>query len=209
MSGRRYGKVRRVSIKSEFDSRRLRAVGAALLCAALAACASPPDPSHHAFAELRLGGAPAPTYPPDASPAVQAPPSPPRLRPPLGAPQTPVLPVTLAAAVERVSGWLDHADFAVERRPEGMGELLVATRMGPPSALQADAVCTLEAMHRPDVSSTDLTVRLTPAPGGVQVQADARFVEIDTRLISGDLSRQTCRTRGRLEQAVTQAALGG
>ena len=196
----------------------LRVAGAALTCGFLAACAAPPlGASPRPFAELRLGGTPAPAPPPSypGAPERIAPyapaPTAPELRPPLGAPASasPVTPVTLAEAVERVSGWLTRTGFAVEKRPEGSGELLAATRMGAPSALQGDAVCGLEAMHRPDISSTDLTVRVTPAPGGVQVQTQARFVEIDTRLLSGDLSRQICRSRGRLEQAVLRAALGG
>ena len=81
--------------------------------------------------------------------------------------------------------------------------------MGAPAVLVGEAVCGLEAMRRPDISSTDLTVRLTPAPGGVQLETTARFVEVDTKLLSGTLARQTCRSRGVLEAAVRRAALGG
>ncbi len=122
---------------------------------------------------------------------------------------SPVLPVSLDTATQRVTAYLQQAGFALEQRPEGSGRLVSATRMGAPSRLAADAVCGLQALHRPDISSTDLTVRLLPAPGGVQVQASARFVEVDTRLLSGDLARQTCRSRGVLEAGVRQAVLGG
>ena len=120
-----------------------------------------------------------------------------------------MIPVTLELATARVSAYLANAGFALEQRPEGLGRLVSATRMGAPRALQGDAVCGLEAMHRPDISSTELSVRLTPAPGGVQVETNARFVEIDTRLLSGTLTRQTCRSRGVIEAGVKRAALGG
>ncbi len=136
---------------------------------------------------------------------------PPTLRPRLTSPAepSPILPVSLDTATARVSAYLDHAGFALEQRPDGAGRLVSATRMGAPQVLAHEAVCGLEALHRPDISSTELSVRLTPAPGGVQVEAAARFVEVDTRLLSGDLARQTCRSRGVLESAVKQAALGG
>ncbi len=194
----------------------------------ICACASqPPDAPVAHFGELRFGrpapapGALQPTPPVSATFAQSDEPPPlphrqrqdaaPNLRPRLVSPSepAPVLPVRLDAATERVASYLDHAGFALEQRPEGSGRLVSATRMGAPSALQGEAVCGLEAMHRPDISSTDLTVRLTPAPGGVQVETSARFVEVDTKLLSGALARQTCRSRGVLEGAVRRAALGG
>ena len=117
--------------------------------------------------------------------------------------------MTLQAATYRVAAYLGRAGFALEQRSEGPGQLVSATRMGAPSALQGEAVCGLEALHRPDISSTDVTVQLTPTLGGVQMQTSARFVEVDTKLLSGALARQTCRSRGVLEDAVRQAALGG
>lgn len=121
----------------------------------------------------------------------------------------PLLPVGLDTAAARVSAYLNQAGFALEERPEGSSLLVSATRMGAPQVLAAEAVCGLEAMHRPDIASTELTVRLIPAPGGVQVEASARYVEVDTRLVSGELARQTCRSRGVLEAAVRRAALAG
>ena len=120
-----------------------------------------------------------------------------------------MLPVGLDTAAARVSAYLNQAGFALEQRPDGAGLLVSATRMGAPQALASEAVCELEALHRPDIASSELTVLLTPAPGGVQVEASARFVEIDTRLLSGELARQTCRSRGVLEAAVRRAALAG
>ncbi len=120
-----------------------------------------------------------------------------------------MLPVGLDTAAARVSAYLSQAGFALEHRPEGTSLLISATRMGAPQILSAEAVCGLEALHRPDIASTELTVRLIPVPGGVQVEASARYVEVDTRLISGELARQTCRSRGVLEAAVRHAALAG
>ena len=199
--------------------------------ACLCACqSSAPDGTVARFDELRLGR---PAAPP--SPSLEPAPAPgsaafaqsdeppplkrrttaaagaPILRPRETAPlePAPVLPVTLDAAAGRVTAYLDRAGFALEERADGGGQLVSATRMGAPAALSDEAVCGLEAMHRPDISSTDLTVRLTPAPGGVQLETTARFVEIDTKIIAGTLTRQTCRSRGVLEAAVRRAALGG
>ena len=180
------------------------------------------------FDELRLGRPAAPRSPsPEPAPAPASAAFPrsdeppplkrgaaaraPTLRPRETAPTepAPVLPVTLDAATGRVAAYLDRAGFALEQRADSGGQLVSATRMGAPAALAGEAVCGLEAMHRPDISSTDLTVRLTPAPGGVQVETTARFVEIDTKIIAGTLARQTCRSQGVLEAAVRRAALGG
>jgi hypothetical protein len=177
----------------------LTLLGAALLVTAGCSGAPPASPVSH-FSEVRLG--PAPPGPPAAVP---------ELRPRVTAPATPspILPVGLDTATGRVAGYLQGAGFALEQRPDGAGRLLSATRMGRPALLEPEAVCGLEAMHRPDISSTDLTVRLSPAPGGVQLETKARFVEIDTRILAGTLARQTCRSRGVLEAAVRRAALGG
>jgi hypothetical protein len=176
----------------------LTVLGAALLAAAGCSGAPPASPVGH-FSEVRLG--PAPPGPPPAL----------ALRPRLTTPSapSPVLPVGLDAAAGRVAAYLQGAGFALEQRPDGAGRLLSATRMGRPALLDPEAVCGLEAMHRPDISSTDLTVHLLPAPGGVQLEMEARFVEIDTRILAGTLARQTCRSRGVLEGAVRRAALGG
>src|SRR5579875_2108752 len=179
----------------------LRLAFALLASTALVGCATPETGRPvRAFSEIGPGrpspaDAPPPSEPGPDSPHIPAtahiigPPM--RLRPALPAPAEPqpVLPVTLSTAADRIATWLEAAGFAIERRPEGGGERLAATRMGPPAALLPDAVCGLEAMHRPDISSSDVEVTLTPAPGGVQVETTTRFVEIDTRLISGDLSR--------------------
>ena len=174
----------------------------------LGACvATPPQAPVRHFGELRLGGRTAEAEPPPIAASTSAPVLRPRVAAPLE--PAPVLPVSVETAAQRVSAYLTRAGFALEQRPEGAGRLVSATRMGAPQAVQAEAVCGLEAMHRPDIASTDLTVRLTPAPGGVQVEASARYVEVDTKLLSGALARQTCRSRGVLEAAVRRAALGG
>ena len=206
---------------------RLRAPFSALIAgAALCGCASAPrETAGGGFSELRLGRAarpaasaspaPAPLASPTFAQSDEPPPlrhrTPPELRPRLEAPAepAPVLPVSLDAAAARIALYLDRAGFALEQQADGTGRRVSATRMGAPSALDGEAVCGLEALHRPDISSTDLTVRLTPAPGGVQVDARAAFVEIDTKLLSGALARQTCRSRGVLEAAVKRAARGG
>jgi hypothetical protein len=196
---------------------RLLPVGLVTVAAALWGCAHTPpgEPASH-FSQLRFGGTAAPPLEPSAPvvpPAVVTAHTrpPPTLRPRLPAPEMPaaVLPVSLTQAQARVTAYLDRAGFALEARPEGGGALLSATRMGPPRALDGEAVCALEAMRRPTLSSTDLTVRLSPMPGGVQLQTNARFVEVDTKILSGDLARETCRSRGVLESAVQRAALGG
>ena len=175
---------------------------------ALGGCAaSPPSAPVRHFGDLRLGARASEAASPPALPSAAAP----VLRPRVGAPlePAPVLPVTLDAATQGVSTYLDGAGFVLEQQQQGAGRLVSATRMGAPQALQAEAVCGLEALHRPDISSTEITVRLTPAPGGVKVETRARFVEVDTRLLSGTLTRQTCRSRGVLEAAVRRAAFAG
>ncbi len=183
---------------------------------ALSGCtAAPPQAPVTHFGELRLGR-PAEAPPPRMAVSGPQPVPSPASRAPVLRPRTlapvepaPVLPVGLDTAAARISGYLNSAGFALEQRPEGGGRLLSATRMGAPQALGAEAVCGLEALHRPDIASTELTVRLTPAPGGVQVETSTHFVEVDTRLLSGELARQTCRSRGVLEAAVRRAALAG
>ena len=204
----------------------LRAFGSAALAGAAAcACASAPqDAGRGGFSELRLGhgggpsaaaSAAAPVASPTFAQSDEPPPmrhrAPPELRPRLEAPAepAPVLPVSLDAAATRIALYLGRAGFALEQQADGTGRRVSATRMGAPSALDGEAVCGLEVLHRPDISSTELTVSLTPAPGGVQVATRAAFVEIDTKLLSGALARQTCRSRGVLEAAVRRAARGG
>ena len=212
MSGREYGNDLSMSTEAAVGRSHTEAWAVALValaCGALSACStSPPTTPVRHFGELQMNR-------PAATPDVAAPPEAsaetPTLRPRTPAPvePAPVLPVTLDGAADRVAAYLTHAGFALEQRPDGAGRLLSATRMGAPASLSGEAVCGLEAMHRPDISSTDLTVRLMAAPGGVQVETSARFVEVDTRLLAGTLTRQTCRSSGTLEAAVRRAALGG
>lgn len=186
---------------------RLAAFAAVLGLALVGCAANPPDAPVAHFSSLRLGRPTGPAPPPPPIRTAQAPALRPRVTTP--ALPSPVLPVSLDAAAGRVSTYLGRLGFALEQRPDGPGRLLTATRMGQPSVLQPEAVCGLEAMRRPDISSTEVTVRLTPAPGGLQLETEASFVEIDTRLMAGTLARQTCRSRGVLEDAVRRAALGG
>jgi hypothetical protein len=194
-----------------------------LACAAgLSACAQPPAPRNAGgFSRLDFGRtprkptpAPSRPAPPPVQEAAASPPasaSLPALRPRVATPSlaAPILPARLDQAEARVTAFLDRSGFALETRPDAGGALITATRMGLPAMLDGQATCGLEAMRRPTVSSTDLLVRLTPAPGGVRLEASARFVEIDTKLLSGELARETCRSKGVLESAVQQAALGG
>jgi hypothetical protein len=109
----------------------------------------------------------------------------------------------LGGALARVQALLAEDGFKVETRTEGAEDVIAATRMSTPEALRDEAACPLEAMRRPDFSATDLDVRLGPATG---VRTVSRFVLVDTNLISGDLTRQTCRSNGALEAAVRRAA---
>ena len=171
---------------------------AALAVAALcAACAGPAPEPGHGFSEVRfhrVAPPPAPAYlqPPPAAAAAAA-----------AASATPP-PADPTGAADRVRALLTHDGFTVEDRRDGDAHILAATRMAAPDALGQEAVCALQAMRRPDFSASDLDVRLAPGSAAVS----GRFVLIDTNLISGDLTRQTCRSNGLLEAAVRRAAAG-
>jgi hypothetical protein len=157
----------------------------------LAACAGPAPEPGHSFDEVRFA-------------RVAPPPAPAYLTPPQAVASAPVTPAEApAGALARVQALLAEDGFKVETRTEGAEDVIAATRMSTPEALRDEAACPLEAMRRPDFSATDLDVRLGPATG---VRTVSRFVLVDTNLISGDLTRQTCRSNGALEAAVRRAA---
>ena len=169
----------------------------ATLAAGLAACAGTPpqgSPSRH-FSDLRLGGPAAP------APSSVAPTAP-----------TDAAPTVLADAAEverRVHAYLGAQGFVAEDSREGAVRLVTATRMAEPRRLDDEAACTLQALRRPTFSAANLTVRLVPAPAGVEVGVQSSFAEVNTNLLSGSLVRESCRSRGVLERGVRQAAQGG
>jgi hypothetical protein len=114
-----------------------------------------------------------------------------------------------AEVERRVDAYLAAQGFRVEDSLDGTARVVTATRMGEPAALADEAACALEAMRRPDISAANLTVRLHPSGDGVALDLTSSFTEVDTNLISGDLVRETCRSRGVLERGVRQAAQGG
>jgi hypothetical protein len=171
---------------------------AALTVATLgAACAGPAPEPGHSFSEVRLQR----VAPPPAPVYLQAP------HPNAVASAPPVIADSTTAAA-RVRALLTQDGFTVETQHKGETRRLTATRMGTPEALRHEAACALKALHRPNFSASDVDVLLAPSVSGLAVQATSRFVLIDTSLLSGDLTRQTCRSNGALEAAVRRAAAG-
>jgi hypothetical protein len=85
------------------------------------------------------------------------------------------------------------------------------------AAPKPDAICALRALERPQMYTTHVDVRLSPAPSsegppattGVRMGVQVRVVELDANLLSGAFSKQTCHSRGVLEAALRRAAVGG
>lgn len=178
----------------------MRLAAGAALAALGAACAGPAPQAGHSFSEVRFHRAPLPPTPaylqaeaPSASRAI------PRARPAARDPD---------AAVGRVLSLLKTDGFTIEATREGPAWRLTATRMAAPAALRLEAACALKAMHRPDFSASDLEVRLADGAAGGAAETTGRFVLVDTNLISGELTRQKCRSNGVLEAAVRRAAAG-
>lgn len=168
----------------------------------------------HHFSELRLGpprsvasAQPAPAASPTPAPAAR-----PAAPPETAAPPAPAM-LARAGSVDevrrRLDAFLATAGFQSEDARSASSDEITATRMTQAGDGLEDAVCSLEAMHRPQMYSTTLDVRLAPSTEGVQVGVKARFVEIDRGVISGVLSRRTCASRGVLEAAIRRAALAG
>jgi hypothetical protein len=85
---------------------------------------------------------------------------------------------------------------------------MAAAKGGAPT--KAEAVCALQALERPEMYTTHVAVRLSPAPAaGVQMGVEVKVVELDANLLSGAFSKQVCQSRGVLEAALRRAAFGG
>jgi hypothetical protein len=113
----------------------------------------------------------------------------------------------------RVQAYLAQAGFEPESH-DGAGVYTVSgERMASakgPDAAKPDAVCALKALERPEMYTTHIDVRLSPAStAGVQMGIEVKVVELDANLLSGAFSKQTCQSRGVLEAALRRAAFGG
>jgi hypothetical protein len=210
--------------------------GAAIMAAGLAGCAGSPasdDTAPHSFSELRIGRprqaaetpppvpmpaapvrqAAAPAHSPHSSAVarVSVPPASHASAPLASLPpaEEAVGSLDPALAARRVNAYLAAQGFSAEDSDQGGVRIVTATRMAEPRKLVGEAACSLEAMRRPDFSAANLTVRLTPGAGGLEVGVKSSFVEVNTNLISGSLVRETCRSRGVIEAGVRQAAQGG
>ena len=162
----------------------------------LAACAPTSGPvATRRFSDIRLGVAAAATH--EAT------------SPGSAADASAASPVDLATAAARIDAYLKAQDFTAEDRRDGAARVIVATRMAEPGRVDTDAACALQALARPDFSTTTLTVSLSPAPRGVAIAVQSSFAEVKTNLVSGALARESCRSRGVLERGVRRAALGG
>jgi hypothetical protein len=116
-------------------------------------------------------------------------------------------PVSLDEARRRVIALLSAEGFAPE--PDVGGELISASRMVTVNEGSREAVCGVHALSHPCMYAANVDVRLTPGALGVEVGVDARFEEMDQNLISGELSKHACVSRGVLEAQVRRAATGG
>jgi hypothetical protein len=72
-----------------------------------------------------------------------------------------------------------------------------------------EAVCGVHALSRPRMYAANVDVRLSPGVEGVEVGVEVRFEEMDQNLVSGELSKHACVSRGVLEAQVRRAATGG
>jgi hypothetical protein len=113
----------------------------------------------------------------------------------------------------RVEAYLAQTGFEPESRAAAGVYTVSGERMAPAKGADAakpDAVCTLKALERPEMYTTQVAVRLSPAPAaGVQMGVEVKVVELDANLFSGAFSKQTCQSRGVLEAALRRAAFGG
>ncbi len=115
-------------------------------------------------------------------------------------------------ARRRVTALLAAKGFQPEDVGGGPGDrdhILSATRMTVAGEPLAEATCPLKALNRPQMYAATVNVRWAPLLAGVQVAVDARFEEVDKNLLSGDLTKVQCASRGRLEAEVRRAAIGG
>ena len=122
---------------------------------------------------------------------------------------TAITPASLADVRRRVDAFLASRGFRLETEVQGVSTSIAATRMTEGEVAYEDAVCGLKALHRPRILTTTLNLRLVPSAGGVELDVDARYLELDQGVVSGALSRRACRSRGVLEAQVRRAARAG
>jgi len=113
----------------------------------------------------------------------------------------------------RVEAYLAQTGFEPESHAAAGVYTVSGERMAPAKGADAakpDALCALKALERPEMYTTHVAVRLSPAPAaGVQMGVEVKVVELDANLLSGAFSKQTCQSRGVLEAALRRAAFGG
>ncbi len=93
--------------------------------------------------------------------------------------------------------------------PDAHGDVISASRMATANDGAREAVCGVRALSRPRMYAANVDVHLAPGAQGVEVGVDARFEEMDQNLVSGELSKHPCASRGVLEALVRRAATGG
>jgi len=120
---------------------------------------------------------------------------------------------SIEAVRRRVEAYLSQAGFEPESvAGAGLytisGDRMASAKAGGPT--KAEAVCALKALEKPEMYTTHVDVRLSPASEvGVQMGIEVKVVELDANLLSGAFSKQTCQSRGVLEAALRRAAFGG
>jgi hypothetical protein len=93
--------------------------------------------------------------------------------------------------------------------PDARGDVISASRMATVNDDAGEAVCGVRALSRPRMYAANVDVHLAPVAQGVEVGVDAHFEEMDQNLVSGELSKHACASRGVLEAQVRRAATGG
>ncbi|MHB8286914.1 MAG: hypothetical protein ACYDD1_19865, partial [Caulobacteraceae bacterium] len=114
---------------------------------------------------------------------------------------------SLDEARRRVIALLSAEGFDPE--PDSRGVVISASRMATANDDAGEAVCGVRALSRPRMYAANVDVRLAPGAQGVEVGVDAHFEEMDQNLVSGELSKHACASRGVLEAQVRRAATGG
>jgi hypothetical protein len=121
--------------------------------------------------------------------------------------------LSIDEARRRVEAYLAQAGFEPESRAAAGLYTVSGERMASAKGAGAEkppAVCPLKALERPEMYTTHIDVRLSPAPSaGVQLGIEVKVVELDANLLSGAFSKQICQSRGVLEAALRRAAFGG
>jgi len=121
--------------------------------------------------------------------------------------------LSIDEARRRAEAYLAQAGFEPESRAAAGLYTVSGERMASAKGAGAEkppAVCPLKALERPEMYTTHIDVRLSPAPSaGVQLGIEVKVVELDANLLSGAFSKQICQSRGVLEAALRRAAFGG